>query len=252
MRPESRVLWAGRVPLAQVRVSAGTESTRAIEPAVEALIEAEWARQLADASAAGQTYYDAPAYRLNDFVANEAGIELRLGQVPYRVHAAMKRLHTDSRIAEEHTDRTLIVDSVLRTADRQFVLHQVEKVVETETYLIGGSCSVSRMTIGRSEDLVAYALDRVDAITGLRPGERELAAFIGLVQNEIGCVHAIFAVETLLTAADMRTRFVPGATSKALEIIPAAAMPGWIATARGYMAVMAPVQRQFDPISHAE
>jgi hypothetical protein len=200
---------------------------------IESLIDSEWARQLERAAERGATYYDSETYRLNDFVAEGDRIVLNFAPAAYRIHAAMKAIHDDPRIGEEHVDRQVIVDSIVRTSDNCFVLHTVEKVVETETYLIGGSCSKSRTRIDSAADLAAYALDRVDHVLGLRESERDTGDFRGIVQNEIGCVHVIFDVRTKLTASALLDRFEPGPVSKAIEIIPESNVQQWIADAGG-------------------
>jgi hypothetical protein len=230
------------VPIPALTIVNETVSTRAVDSVIEEMIELEWQRQLDVAAKSGKTYYDAEGYRLNDFTVTGQGIELRLAPVAYRVHAAMKALHTRPEVRAEHLDRTVIVDSLIRTTDRCVVLHTVEKVVESETYMVGGSCSKSRMAIKSGDDLAAYALDRVDAVLGLAPAERELTALVALVQNEIGCVHTVFDVGLTLTSGELRERFRPGATSKALEILPLADYRSWLAGASGYMSVMGPVE----------
>jgi hypothetical protein len=232
------------VPVSGISIVNEAVSTRAIDPVVEAMIDREWQRQVDLAARSGKTYYDAEGYRLNDFTATGQGIELRLAPIAYRIHATMKALHTRPEVRAEHLDHQVIVDSLVRTADRCVVLHAVEKVVETETYMIGGSCSKSRLAIDSGDDLAAYALDRVDAVLGLTPEERELMALVALVQNENGCVHTIFDVGLTLTSDELRAQFRPGPTTKALEIIPVAGYRNWLAAASGYMSVMAPV----DPI----
>jgi hypothetical protein len=193
------------------------------------------------AARSGATYYDSEGYRLNDFAITDAGIELHLAPIAYRVHAAMKAIHTTPGIRERHLDRQVIVDSLIHTSDHCVVLHTVEKVVETETYMIGGSCSKSRTWIETGQDLADYALDRVDSVLGLHPEERELTALVAIVQNEIGCVHTVFDVALALTSGEIRDRFRPGPTTKALEIIPANDYSDWLAAASGYMAVMGPI-----------
>jgi hypothetical protein len=236
---ESRLLWSGAIGVEAIDVVSEATSTRTVDADIEAAIDAEWQRQLDEAAARGFAIYDAPAFRLNGYEIAGDRISLRLATIPYRYHAAFKAIHTRSDLRDDHADRVLIADSVIRTADGQIVMHTVEKVVESETYLIGGTCSTSRIAITRGADLAAYVLDRVDAVTGLREGERAIGDLVALVQNEIGCVHAIFDVHTSLSASAMVARFAPGATSKALVVVPGERMRDWCLEARGYMRVLA-------------
>jgi hypothetical protein len=214
------------------------ESNRTVDPDIELLIEREWQRQLERAAARGATYYDSETYRLNDFAEEGNSIVLYLAPAAYRIHAAMKAIHDDPRIAEEHFDRQIVVDSIVRTMDDYFVLHSVEKVVETETYLIGGSCSKSRTVIESASDLVVDLLNHVDRVLGLDESERAIGDLRGIVQNEIGCVHVIFDVRVTLTSNELWERFVPGPVSKAIEVVPQQDIQQWIADASGYMRVM--------------
>lgn len=224
--------------MTSIAVVLDTESNRTIDPEIERLIESEWQRQLEAAVQRDVIYYDSESYRLNDFEIVDGEMVLHLAPGAYRVHAAMKAIHTNPRIGERHVDRQLIVDAIVHTGDGHVVLHTVEKVVETETYLVGGSCSKSRTVIESGADLVAYMLERVDSVLGLAADERVIGDLRGIVQNEIGCSHAIFDVFTSLKADEVQTRFQPGPTSKSVVIVRSSEILDWICGASGYMNVI--------------
>lgn len=235
---KSAVIWQGSVPTEAIAVVLDSTSNRLIEPAVEAMIDAEWQRQLVDAMSRGMSYFDSEAYRVNSVAASETGIELHLASSPYRIHATMKILHGDSRVTAAHLDRHLIVDAILRTADDTIVVQNVSKVVEEETYLIGGSCSKSRIAIINAADLAVYLLDRVDSVTGLQADEREIADVCGIVDNEIGCRHLIYTVLTSLDSNQIQRRFETHATTQSLTFVPVTEWASWTKKASGYVQVL--------------
>jgi hypothetical protein len=215
-------------------------SNRVLDPVVEAKIEAEWSRQQDAARQRGLTLFDSASYRLNSFHPEGDQLTLHLAMMPYRVHAAMKSLFRDPAVRDEHLDKVLVVDALLRTVDDYFVFVTVEKVVEEPTSLIGGTCSDSRMPIGTSPDLFAYSLERVRAVIRVENDALAIPRLMGLVQNEIGYVHAIFDVRLGIDHKQAQAAFTPAYGKTALMTVHRRAMPDFLAASHGYVRALPP------------
>jgi hypothetical protein len=237
---QSHVILQGSFAPGNIALRHDDRSNRARDPAVEAKIEAEWARQQDAARQRGLTLFDSASYRLNTFRAEGDRVTLQLAMMPYRVHAAMKSLYRDPAVRDEHQDKALVVDALLRTKDDYFVFVTVEKVVEEPTSLIGGTCSDSRMPICSSSDLFAYSLERVRAVIRVADDALAIPHLLGLVQNEIGYVHAIFDVRLGLDHRQAQAAFTPAYGKTALITVHRREMPEFLAASHGYVRALTP------------
>ena len=237
----SRVILAGSFTPDHIEIRHDAISNRLVDPALEADIDAEWARQLELASQRGLTLYDASVYRLNTLSPQDNALTLHLAPVPYRIHATMKTLHTDPRIREGHVDKVLIADAMIRTCDDFYLFAHIRKLVEDTIYLIGGSCTPERQILANATDLWNYMRSKIDLI--LRTGEQriEVGSLIGFIQNEVGCVHAIFDTRVDATHDEILRRFQPGNGVGGLEPVPAPEVVAFLESGQGYVPSVAPL-----------
>lgn len=143
------------------------------------------------------------------FHKNQGRLSLELAPGHYRTHAAMKSFYDNPRVTEQYFDKTLVADSLIRSTDDKYILGKVDKVAERAVYLIGGTCAKSRVTITSAADLFEFARQRVSEVLNVAESSVATSALVGLVQNEIGCIHAIFDTQVALSSDEIMTSFQP-------------------------------------------
>lgn len=228
-----RVLLAG--PFDDVEVRTGTSSRRR-DPEVDALVEAEWAAQLARAEAAGTPYSDNPAYRLERAAADDDRAVLTLATEPYRVHAAMKVLHDHPAVTEAHHDRTLVADGVVRTRDGAAVLQRLPKVAGTTTELVGSTCAPHVWPIVTGSDLTDCLAARVARGLVVDPALVRVGPLLGLVLHVVGCVCAVWDVVVDADLDDIRAGHP---MPEVLLAVPAESLAERLAADDGYLPAVA-------------
>jgi hypothetical protein len=80
----------------------------------------------------------------------------------------------------------------------------------------------------------------------LRTGEEriEVGQLLGLIQNEVGCVHAIFDVQVDANSEEILQRFVPGNGVAGLEVVPAGDVVRFLQHGEGYVPSVAPLSAE--------
>jgi len=237
----SHVLCSGMFFPNHIVVTHDAKSERVILPDLDALIDQEWARQQELARERGLPLYDANVYRLNDVTAGDDGLALHLAPEPYRAHATMKTLHVMPMIQDEHVDRVLVADALIRTRDNMFLFGHIQKLIETRTYLIGSTCTPERQVIATASDLWKYILQRVDLVLGIGQKRIWVGPLLGFVQDEVGCVHAIFDTEVDATHEEILERFQPGNGVGGLECVPADQLLPFLEAGEGYVPAVAAI-----------
>jgi len=237
----SRVTLSGSFSPDQVTIRHDPVSDRIIHPELEAKLDREWERQQRLAAERGVTLYDAPVYRLNAHHLHGDTLTLHLAPEPYRIHSTLKALHNDRLIREDHVDKVLIADALIRTRDDVYLFAHIRKLVEHTTYLIGGSCTPERQILTTSTDLWNYMRSKIDLI--LRTGEAriQVGMLLGFIQNEVGCIHAIFDTEVDATYEEILEHFQPGNGVGGLECVPAERLVPFLESGEGYVPAVAPL-----------
>lgn len=238
VQKRSHVIAQGEFVSDQVVISTG-QSNRTVNVAIEARIEELWAEQLETARQKGLQLYDSQAYRLNACQQDTGHISLELALINYKIHAAMKALHNEPNVHEEHFDKTLVADSLVKTSDNKYVFMHVRKVVEDTVYLVGGTCAESRMAIHASYDFFAFMKAKIADILNVPESAIHVSLLFGLIQNEVGCVNAIFDTQVDLSSQDIINAFVPRNGVNDLVMVDAASVKSYVAKAEGYVAAVA-------------
>lgn len=216
-------------PRERVRVRHGS-SSRVVDPAIERLVDEVWSAQLADAAARGLPLGDAPAYRLERAVERGDVLELTLALEPYRVHSALKTLHRDPRVRLEHHDRMLVADGLVRTADGHYLLLSTPKVTGVELQLVGGTASPAQRELRTADDLFGFMTQRVVRALDVAEAEVDVRGIVGLVEQDIGCVNAVFDVRLGVAADRVSVR-----DGSELVAVPAADLPGFLTAGPAYL-----------------
>jgi hypothetical protein len=236
---DSYVTLGGVFSAEQVDIIYTPISNRLTSYPIESAIENAWAIQLEAAKQKGMQLYDSEAYRLNAFQVRAGRLGLELAPISYKIHAAMKSLHGDPRISEQHLDKTLVVDSLLKTMDGKYIFGKVDKVVESAVCLIGGSCAKSRVEISSTADLFKYAQIRAAQVLGIAGSIVTINDLIGLIQNEVGCVNAIFDTTVALTADSILDTFHPSNAVSDLIVVDESRLGAYLAKGDGYIVAVA-------------
>ncbi len=222
-------------PFDTVDVRTG-ESSRRRDPEVEALLDAEWAAQLARARAHRTPYADNPAYRLEDAVGDGPRAVLTLATERYRVHAAMKVLHAHPAVSEEHHDRLLVADGLVRTSDGLVVLQRLPKLTGTTTELVGSTCAPHLRAIDSGADLTGYLTRRVAGALAVDADVVRVGRLLGLVLHEVGCVCAVHGVNLTMTFHEVAAGHP---TPDVLVAVPEAGLRAWLTAEGGYLPAVA-------------
>ncbi len=228
-----RVLLHGPFDVVEIRTG---ESSRRRDPGVEVLLDAEWNAQLARARAGRTPYADNPAYRLEDAVGDGPRAVLTLATERYRVHAAMKVLHAHPAVTEDHHDRLLVADGLVRTRDGLVVLQRLPKVTGTTTELVGSTCAPHLCAIDSGPDLAGYLAQRVAGALAVDADVVRVGRLLGLVLHEVGCVCAVYAVD-LTTTFDEVAAGHP--RPEVLVPVPEVALRAWLTAEGGYLPAVA-------------
>ncbi len=238
-KQKSHVLLKAEFLVDQVDITSTLTSNRLINPSIESAIEQEWVRQLKIAAQKRIHLYDSEAYRLNMFQTEAGRLDLELAPVSYKVHAAMKNLYNDARITEQHLDRTLVADSIIKTMDGKCVLGKVNKIAENAVYLIGGTCAKSRMEITCGADFFNFTRKRASEILCIAESAVSIQRLIGIVQNEVGCVNAIFDTRVALLSSEVVGAFQPNNGVSELIMIDEAKIAAYLAESEEYVTAVA-------------
>jgi hypothetical protein len=230
-------------PFVEVEVRTG-ESSRLRDAEVDALVEAEWAAQLARARAAGTPYADNPAYRLEAVETDGDRAVLTLASEPYRVHAAMKVLHDHPAVTEAHGDRILVADGIVRTRDGAVVLQRLPKVAGTATELVGSTCAPHVWPITTGADLTDYLAARVARGLVVEPARVRVGPLLGLVLHEVGCVCAVWDV---VVDADLEEVRAGHPMPEVLLAVPPESLRERLAAEGGYLPAVADLPLEAQP-----
>jgi hypothetical protein len=238
-RLESYISLKGKFTADQVQVTYTPTSNRLIDPSIEASLEKLWSQQLKAAEQKGMKLYDSEAYRLNSFQSSLGYLNLELAPVNYRTHAAMKSFYGNPQLTERYFDKTFVADSLIKANDGKYILGKVDKVVERATYLIGGTCAKSRVEIANALDLFEYARKRVSGILSIAESKVLADTLMGIIQNEIGCVHVIFDARVALSSNEIIAAFQPNNGVSELVVIDEVDITAYLARSEGYVAAVA-------------
>ena len=237
--PKSYVLLKDRVAPDQVQVTYTPISNRPIDPSIEDSLEKIWLQHLKAARQKGMKLHDSEAYRLNAFQSHSGHLSLELAPVNYRTHAAMKSFYDNPQLSERYFDKTLVADSLIRTVDGKYIFGKVDKVAEHATYLIGGTCAKYRVEIANASDLFEFARNRVGEVLNIAKSKIIVGNLMGIIQNEIGCVHAIFDTQVALSSDEIMKNFRPNSGVSELVAIDEADVAAYLARSEGYVAAVA-------------
>lgn len=234
MAISSKLLLQGTFRANQVSIR-HTISSRLTDPALEKRIDNIWQAQQAKGKERGDTLWDAEAYRLNGCSIEGGKLVLEVAPIQYKVHAAMKELHSEPDISEAHLDRLLATDALIKTSDSKYILGQADKVAEQGVILLGGSCSKQRVTLTSASDLFNFVRKRIAdllAISGNDLGEPMLR---GIVLNEHGGVSLVFYITTPLSSQTINERFLPNNGVSSLVFVEKEKLRDYLLSAEGYV-----------------
>lgn len=210
-------------------------SNRTTTPQFEQQIEDTWGRQLVKAQRRGDQLWDTEAYRLNNFSVQDGRLQLELATVAYRVHSALKELHSEPRISEKHADKLLVADALVRTNDGMYIVARVDKVSEQAVVLLGGSCTKGRLPKLNSKALFDFAVDRLATVLNVSKKSLEPPVLKGVILNEVGSAHLIFEVAASCSSEDLAQNFISNNGISELIFVKESDLPQFLASADGYI-----------------
>jgi hypothetical protein len=210
------IVLTGRFSLEQVIVSWRPEARRRPDPAIDALIAAEWARREAEAAATGRLLFAGPLCRLAAAAVDGETLRLTLGPTDYREFLGTNVAGLATIQARHAADwRAYLADplavcATLASADGWLlVMRRSERVAEYPGFyhVIGGHPTPAHDDgVGGVSPFLALQEEIVEE-TGLTPGEIADLACLGLIRNRATAKpELVFEARLALGRAEVEAR----------------------------------------------
>jgi hypothetical protein len=117
-----------------------SESTRKIDPTIEAKLEPIWIAMLKRAEEKGQTCYNGISYRLNSIQETEDKILIDFGTIEYKVRDGLIAIPEYFDLPEEYFRKGCFSSASIRTSDNRYLMVELtgKSMNQNNIDMIGG------------------------------------------------------------------------------------------------------------------
>lgn len=166
-----RILVSGAFSPEDVVVSV-SQSTRKVDPAIEAQLDALWEVKKKKADEEGKNCYNGISYRLNSIQEQDGKLVVDFGTFEYKVRDGLIAIPEYFELSEEYYRKGCFSTATVRTSDGLYVMAELsgKSMNENTVDLIGGIMETN-IAFGSGKDVFRSFYDELEEEAGITEGD---------------------------------------------------------------------------------
>lgn len=183
-------------------------STRKVDPAIEAQLDALWEVKKKKADEEGKNCYNGISYRLNSIQEQDGKLVVDFGTFEYKVRDGLIAIPEYFELSEEYYRKGCFSTATVRTSDGLYVMAELsgKSMNENTVDLIGGIMETN-IAFGSGKDIFRSFYDELEEEAGIKEGDIQECSLKAIYLEVRTNVAFYFEATLNISSDDLLKRF---------------------------------------------